>query len=121
MSSCDLAADCILSAIQLSKYDKAKRLCEIFYFENKSKFAFIYGITNFLLDNEPISKLVVSSDMFAEGFTKELGLMSEDCWAKALLKMDVSSQNSYEGFVNSFKAEICNRKSDINRKLFGKI
>lgn len=69
MDSCDL----VLSAIKLSKYDAAKKLCEIFLITDKNKFAFLYGFVNIALKNYHIARATCASDSFKFGLVNALG------------------------------------------------
>ena len=70
MSSCDLNCDYVLSAIKYSKFDSAKKLCDILSIRNNKKFTYFYGIVNLALDNEILSKNIVLNGTFLEIFTE---------------------------------------------------
>ena len=71
------SCDFVMSAINLSKYDNAKKLCEILLITDKSNFSLLYGLINIALKNYNIARNVCSTNSF------KLGLMSaleSQCW-----------------------------------------
>lgn len=72
MDSCSFACDFVLSALRLSKYDIAKKLCEILLITDRNKFALLYGIVNIALKNYPIARTVCCSNSFMVGLTSAL-------------------------------------------------
>lgn len=79
MDSCDLASDFILSAISASKFENAKKLCEIFNIKDKNIFAYLYGISNIALKNYHLVKVVCSSNAFKLGLNNALA-QGNNCW-----------------------------------------
>lgn len=73
MDSCDdFACDFILSAIGGSKFENAKKLCEIFNIKDKNIFAYLYGISNIALKNYHLVRAVCSSNAFKLGLKSAL-------------------------------------------------
>ena len=70
-SSCDANFDYVLSAIKYSKFDSAKKLCDILSFKNKKKLSYLYGIVNLARNNEILAKNIVLNGTFLETLAEE--------------------------------------------------
>lgn len=79
MDSCDFACDFILSAISASKFENAKKLCEILNIKDKNMFAYLYGISNIALKNYHLTRTVCSSNAFKLGLNNALA-QGDNCW-----------------------------------------
>ena len=109
MDSCAFACDFVLSALKLSKYDTAKKLCEILLIRDKNKFAFLYGIVNIALKNYHITRTVCSSNSFKVGLINALESRNWD-------GLSLETLNSEE-IIEKIQYEIKN-ESNLLLKIF---
>lgn len=106
MSSCDSNCDLILSAIKYSKFDSAKKLCDILSFKNKHAFSYFYGIVNLALSHETVAKNIILKSTFLETFTEELKSQlvsgSELCFEPSSWELDFNlcAQNLRKEIIN---------------------
>lgn len=114
MDSCDFAYDCILSAISLSKFDAAKRLCEILLIKDRNKFAFLYGFLNIALNNFQLTKTICSSNAFLMGLNSAFGQ------AQKLLNHIDEAQDS-EKVIQIIRDEFINSSSQLKKIIIGKL
>lgn len=101
MNSCGFACDFVLSALRLSKYDTAKKLCEILLITDRNKFAFLYGIVNIALKNYHITRTVCSSNFFKVGL---ISALESENWDGLSLET-LSSEEIIEKIQNEIQNE----------------
>lgn len=106
MDSCDF----VLSAIKLSRYDTAKKLCEILLITDKNKFSFLYGVVNIALKNYHIARTTCSSDSFKFGLASVLENQNWD-------GLPVETLDSEE-IIKKIQYEIKKEDSILLQKIF---
>lgn len=118
MSLCDLATDFVLSAIKYSNFSLAKKLCEIYFFQDRIKFTYLYGIINLALDNKIIIKNIILKSNFLEFLTVELRNHSQ--FFSELLQLDSSIwEFKFDKCTQLLKREIINSSSKLRKILAG--
>lgn len=116
MVSCDFASDFIISAILSAKFDSAKKLCEIFFFENKQHFSFLYALANLALqNNDGLTKNILSSVSFSEGFRQQTHLANDLGFHLPFHNFDLTLDQ--EKFVHKLKTELFENNSQLRKFL----
>jgi hypothetical protein len=105
MNSCDF----VLTAIKLSKYDIAKKLCEILFIADKNKFALLYGLVNIALKNFYIARTVCESNSFKLGLVS--ALQSQNWYGNLVEVLDSDE------IIKKIQSEIDN-ESNLMQRLF---
>ena len=116
MSSCGSSTyDYVLSAIKYSKFEAAKKLCDILFFKDKRKFTYFYGIVNLSLNNEILVKAILLNgtflDILNEEFKSQPQIETELCFDPSALETNL------DFCCEKLRNEIINPKSNI-RKVF---
>lgn len=111
-SSCDSNCDLVLSAIKYSKFESAKKLCDILSFKNKHYFSYFYSIVNIALCNDNAAKNIVLESTFLESFAEELkGSESELLFDSSSWELDFAL------CAQNLRKEIINPNSDIRKSI----
>lgn len=117
MATCDFASDFIVSAVLSSKFDSAKKLCEMFFFENKSLFSFLYGLANLTLKNNCVMKNIIASIAFLEGFRQQEHIAHD--LGLHIPSNDLNLILDQDAFIQRLKIEILDDDSQLRKFLFG--
>lgn len=112
MDSCVFACDLILSAIKLSKFATAKKLCEILLITDRNKFSLLYGIVNIALKNYHLSRTICSSNSFRAGLIKAV---NSETWEG--LQLEVADS---EKLIQKLENELIDNSNLLRRMFSGK-
>ena len=115
MKSSHFALDFVLSALISSKFESAKKLCEIFFFENKQEFSFLYALVNSALRNNAVTANIVASSSFSEGLLQQFKLAQEYGFESFPF-----AKRDQEAFIEGLTDQIINENSQLRKFLASK-
>lgn len=118
MLSCD-SCDYVLSAIKYSKFDIAKKLCQVLFFKDKGKFIYFYGIVNLALNNEALVKTMLLNGDFIDIFNEEL--KGQPHFPQQLCLDPSEWETSFSNCFKQLRNEIIKPKSNIRTIIEGNI